>query len=84
YNQPRGIYFLQEPEGHYSNRWLTTIIVEPEETGGVTREDIRLALEKENIEADAGAKGENSHSGTGTWSEPEEGRYGFSGTGNGR
>lgn len=49
-NSPNGIYFLKEPEGFFSNRWLTTIIVNPEETGGVTREDLRIALEKENIE----------------------------------
>ncbi len=47
---PSGIYFLKEPEGYMSNRWLTTILVNPAETGGVTREDIRTALEKENIE----------------------------------
>lgn len=45
-----GIYFLKEPEGLKSNRWLTTIFVNPEETGGVRREDIQLDLEKENIE----------------------------------
>ena len=48
---PTGIYFLPEPAGYFSNRWLTTILVNPEETGGVTREDIRLALEEENIES---------------------------------
>jgi dTDP-4-amino-4,6-dideoxygalactose transaminase len=46
-----GICFLNEPAGFFSNRWLTTITVEPELTGGVTRETIRLALEKENIES---------------------------------
>lgn len=46
-----GIYFLPEPQGSFSNRWLTTIIVNPDETGGITREDIRLALEKDNIES---------------------------------
>ncbi len=46
-----GICFLSEPEGFFSNRWLSTIVVEPRETGGITREDIRLALERENIEA---------------------------------
>ncbi|MGN6601914.1 MAG: DegT/DnrJ/EryC1/StrS family aminotransferase [Ginsengibacter sp.] len=46
-----GISFLPEPEGYFSNRWLTTILVNPEKTGGVTREDIRIALEKENIES---------------------------------
>lgn len=46
-----GIYFLKEPEGSISNRWLTTILVNPEETGGIGREDIRLALEEQNIES---------------------------------
>jgi len=46
-----GIDFLQEPTGYFSNRWLTTILVDPSKTTGVTREDIRLALEKENIES---------------------------------
>lgn len=48
---PTGIYFLKEPDGFISNRWLTTILVNPDETRGVTREDIRLALEAENIES---------------------------------
>ncbi|MDE3183910.1 MAG: aminotransferase class I/II-fold pyridoxal phosphate-dependent enzyme [Bacteroidota bacterium] len=46
-----GISFVEEPEGFFSNRWLTTVLVDPTKTGGVTREDIRLALEKENIES---------------------------------
>lgn len=50
-SSPTGIYFLKEPEGYFSNRWLSTIIVNPEETGGVTREDIRKRLQKENIDA---------------------------------
>jgi len=41
---------LKEPKNYFSNRWLTTVIINPEETGGVTREDIRLALAEENIE----------------------------------
>jgi dTDP-4-amino-4,6-dideoxygalactose transaminase len=45
------VYLLPEPEGCYSNRWLTTIIIDPSENGGTTREDIRLALQKENIES---------------------------------
>lgn len=47
---PTGIYFLKEPEDVYSNRWLTAVIVNPDEMGGITREDIRIELEKENIE----------------------------------
>jgi dTDP-4-amino-4,6-dideoxygalactose transaminase len=46
-----GIYFLKEPEGYVSNRWLTAIIVNPNETGGITTDDIRVALEAENIES---------------------------------
>ncbi|NUM72580.1 MAG: DegT/DnrJ/EryC1/StrS family aminotransferase, partial [Ignavibacteriaceae bacterium] len=46
-----GISFLDEPEGCYSNRWLTTIIVDPAKTGGITREDLRLTMEADNIES---------------------------------
>ncbi|MDR8392374.1 aminotransferase class I/II-fold pyridoxal phosphate-dependent enzyme [Aliifodinibius sp. S!AR15-10] len=49
-SSPTGIYFLKEPDGYYSNRWLTTILVNPKETRGVTREQIRIELEKKNIE----------------------------------
>src|SRR3546814_8688412 len=45
-----GISFVPEPAGFYSNRWLTTIQVNPAESGGITREDIRLALEAERSE----------------------------------
>jgi dTDP-4-amino-4,6-dideoxygalactose transaminase len=47
----KGISFHNEPEGSFSNRWLTCIIVNPSETNGITREDIRLALDKKNIES---------------------------------
>lgn len=46
-----GFYFLAEPTGFFSNRWLTTVLINPNETGGVTREDIRMALEEQNIES---------------------------------
>jgi dTDP-4-amino-4,6-dideoxygalactose transaminase len=46
-----GIDFIAEPTGYFSNRWLTTILVNPDKTNSVTREDLRLALEKENIES---------------------------------
>jgi len=45
------IEFLREPEGYFSNRWLTTILVDPQKNNGITRETIRLNLEKENIES---------------------------------
>ena len=47
-----GIIFHTEPSSDfYSNYWLTSIIVDPEKTNGVTREDLRLALDKANIES---------------------------------
>jgi dTDP-4-amino-4,6-dideoxygalactose transaminase len=46
-----GISMPMEPDGYFSNRWLSTIVVDPTLTSGVTREDIRLALESENIES---------------------------------
>lgn len=46
-----GISLLTEPEGFFSNRWLTTILVDPVKSGGLTRESIRLGLEDENIES---------------------------------
>lgn len=42
-----GINFLEEPDGIFSNRWLSCILVNNIEK----REEIRLALEKENIES---------------------------------
>ncbi len=46
-----GVDFLTEPDNNYfSNFWLTTILINPDKTGGVTRETLRLASEKENIE----------------------------------
>jgi dTDP-4-amino-4,6-dideoxygalactose transaminase len=46
----KGISFLQVKQPFFSNRWLTTIIVNPEKTGGISHEDIHWALEKDNIE----------------------------------
>lgn len=46
-----GVSFLTEPsERYYSNYWLTTIVLNPEHTGGVTREDLRLSLKAHGIE----------------------------------
>ena len=44
------IQFQEEPQGYYSNRWLTCIVVDPKSNKGLTREEIRLAMEAENIE----------------------------------
>ena len=46
----KGISFLEEPYWYFSNRWLTTILIDPAEAG-FSREDMRLAFDKENIES---------------------------------
>jgi len=45
-----GITFLNEPAGFFSNRWLTTILIDPEKTKGITSEYLRVMMENENIE----------------------------------
>jgi len=46
----KGILFKEEPgEEFFSNRWLTTILIDPEITG-TNWEEVHNALEKENIE----------------------------------
>jgi dTDP-4-amino-4,6-dideoxygalactose transaminase len=44
------IKFQEEPQGYYSNRWLTCILVDPTKNKGLTREEIRLTMDTENIE----------------------------------
>ena len=46
----KGVEFLQEPQGFYSNRWLSCIMIDPS-LSGIDREQLRLALEEENIES---------------------------------
>ena len=47
-----GITIFSEPnEDYYSNHWLSAIIVNSEKNNGKSREDLRLQLEKENIES---------------------------------
>ena len=43
------ISFVEEPEGFYSNRWLTTVLIS--EDSKVSREDLRIHLESDNIES---------------------------------
>lgn len=45
-----GLHFMPEEKYGRSTRWLTCITIDPA-TAGTDREKIRLALEKENIEA---------------------------------
>lgn len=48
----KGITFQTEPNSNYfSNYWLTAILIDPTLTGGISREDVRVALEAENIES---------------------------------
>ena len=51
-NGVKGVKVMCQPEGEgfNSNYWLTCITVKPEEAG-FTREDLRLALEGDNIES---------------------------------
>ena len=52
FSSTEGVSFLSEPDDRYfSNYWLTTILIHPDLTGGISREDLRVALERENIEA---------------------------------
>ncbi|HMJ67981.1 MAG TPA: aminotransferase class I/II-fold pyridoxal phosphate-dependent enzyme [Cyclobacteriaceae bacterium] len=44
-NSPK-FHFLAEPEGVFSNRWLTTVLLK-----GLAPEKVRLALEEQNIES---------------------------------
>jgi dTDP-4-amino-4,6-dideoxygalactose transaminase len=46
----KGVSFLQINEPFFTNRWLTTILIDPTKTKGISCYDIHLALEKENIE----------------------------------
>lgn len=45
-----GVEFMPEPLECHSTRWLTCLTIDPH-AAGVTREDVRLALEAENIES---------------------------------
>ena len=46
-----GITFPDEPADTFCNRWLTTVLIHPDETSGVTAEMVRQKLESHNIEA---------------------------------
>ena len=47
-----GVTVFNAPNADYfSNYWLTTILVDPSKTNGITRETLRLALEAKNIES---------------------------------
>jgi len=47
-----GVTFQTEPNADFfSNYWLTAILIDPVLSGGISREDVRLALDTENIES---------------------------------
>ena len=47
-----GVTFQTEPDADFfSNYWLTAILIDPTLTGGLSREEVRLALDAENIES---------------------------------
>lgn len=46
-----GISFLSEIATSRSNRWLTTIVIDPTQTNSTTNEELRLHLESLNIES---------------------------------
>ena len=45
-----GFHFQPETRWGRHTRWLTCVLIEPRRAG-ITREDVRLALEKENVES---------------------------------
>lgn len=51
FSKIEGITVFSEPnQDYFSNYWLSAIIVDPDKTNGKSREDLRLFLEKSNIE----------------------------------
>ena len=50
-NQLPGVAFQPDMGISFSNRWLTSLTIDPKAIKGVDREKIRLTLEKENIES---------------------------------
>lgn len=51
FQEINGVYVFKVLNNDYfSNYWLTTILVNPSETGGITNKQIKLELDKEDIE----------------------------------
>lgn len=47
-----GVDVFSEPsDDYFSNHWLSVISIDSSKTNGISREDLRLCLEKENIES---------------------------------
>lgn len=45
------VVFTAPNDDYFANYWLSSILINPDETNGTTRETLRLALEAENIES---------------------------------
>ena len=43
--------FTAPNDDYFANYWLSTLLINPNETNGITRETLRLAFEAENIES---------------------------------
>jgi len=46
-----GISVLEEPQGYFSNRWLSTIHVDPAKTNGINKKSLYNILLEDNIES---------------------------------
>jgi len=46
-----GVSFMPEPEGFFSTRWLTCLLIDPKKSGGTDREKIRKHLESMQMES---------------------------------
>jgi dTDP-4-amino-4,6-dideoxygalactose transaminase len=52
FKQIDGVTVFSEPStDFYANHWLSAIVMNPDKLNGKTREDLRMALEKRNIES---------------------------------
>ncbi len=52
FKQIDGVAVFEEPsEDYFSNHWLTAITVDPEKTAGITREQLRMAFDSDQIES---------------------------------
>ena len=52
FKQIDGVTVFSEPNADfYANHWLSAIVMYPDKLNGKTREDLRMALEKDNIES---------------------------------
>ena len=51
FNSIDGLSFINEPEGYFANRWLSTILIDSSKFGGKGTNEIREMLETHNIES---------------------------------